>query len=48
MSTALKGKSRKRARDAVTTKGEGHKIIIGIDYGTTFSGMQIDSRYAHF
>ncbi|KAF7905182.1 uncharacterized protein EAF01_005703 [Botrytis porri] len=29
----------KRARDSVIPKGESHKIIIGIDYGTTFSGV---------
>ncbi|KAF7946500.1 hypothetical protein EAE96_009497 [Botrytis aclada] len=39
MSATKNRKSLKRARDSVLTKGEGHKIIIGIDYGTTFSGI---------
>ncbi|ESZ92367.1 hypothetical protein SBOR_7251 [Sclerotinia borealis F-4128] len=39
MSTPLDLRSLRNTLDSVYTKGNGHKIIIGIDYGTTFSGV---------
>ncbi|KAJ8060112.1 hypothetical protein OCU04_011722 [Sclerotinia nivalis] len=39
MSNSRNRKPPKQAKSSVTAKGNGHKIIIGIDYGTTFSGV---------
>ncbi|CAD6450069.1 da6a4bb9-e93e-481b-ba9f-35eb6b8a01e0 [Sclerotinia trifoliorum] len=39
MGTSRNRKRSKHATSSIPTKGNGHKIIIGIDYGTTFSGV---------